>query len=1091
MAVYDEDEKFAQDSSEPELGSDEWRKNSALSGGPGVDSNLGLPDTDPNGRHYSWSSNQYAYQREQAEDAARNNDGAANKDELAAQESNPGSGSSEGGGSSGSSEHTTGEAKNGRGENKKKDRSLANKLVKGKSVTGKRIGIALAFGGGSILISLLFFFLMLPLKIEHIIQNAESYYGAAADRAVGKETENLFDGYLKKAVLPALQVTGPCRSTAHPGCTGTITATGPVGQLYEAWKKNRLENKLASKYGIVISRSGPNYFMTMQGHNIDLNEVRAGRTSVFDLPGTRGMSRNEIRESLRGALRGGTLWDRTYGRFVYGRYLERQFGIKRCIIACKLKDKFADKIADKKLAAKAILLQRFVPEKYAIILQCVLLGGCSDDLSPASPGDETRQTDGQRKIKTALLEAADKFAGETLKDLAEKSREIAKDGIAKYVAKTITKKIATAIFGDTAGQVAGQIAEKAIPIIGWVILVAKIIHTAATAGPMVQHMAYAANTATAIATSEAYDTVASEMKSGNVDPIELGSFADSLSTNLSGSKNDQCDATQSKLYNYVVEGNGPTPAPLNTASITDALFGTASAASAKSNYCKCEDGNPPPPGKQVCDMEKFDRGNKALNAVSDFINNIPVIPQLATVINWIADKVSVVTGFLGTAVMDTCKYAIPFCGEGLDKLQTAISNLLSPLFAMIQKWVIPTPFTDNMDGGRTVDMILAGKDAGHNSTLLNQLGAPRSTPAAVQAIRDEQNAEDKYVFEHQSMFARMFDTSSQYSLISRLAVSMPGNLQNALTNSATSFLSNPFGNLLSTLGSAFRPMHAFAAQVALPDPFGVIQYAYQDDQIPSDPEKAWKDNNCDDPNQVANWMNNDGTQDPNTGEMTTTKPNVCLLIKSTIQSAGGMFDPSLLPPGGAGDDAKGGSTGGSASTQGNSIPTGTAQQLATQILGDVNISFQTPDELTAMQHIAQTGHATQCGAPAISPTLLGVILKLSQSYKIVVGVLTDGHPCDGKHHQDGSAVDINGINPLNGGVGTGTHITYAPNELPIIKQFYATAGQVLAANGGGGLGQYGVYDGQQCFSDSLPPQVPGVTYFPDQCNHLHLDTRGH
>lgn len=173
------------------------------------------------------------------------------------------------------------------------------------------------------------------------------------------------------------------------------------------------------------------------------------------------------------------------------------------------------------------------------------------------------------------------------------------------------------------------------------------------------------------------------------------------------------------------------------------------------------------------------------------------------------------------------------------------------------------------------------------------------------------------------------------------------------------------------------------------------------------------------------------------------------------------------------------------------IPSGTVQQLASQILHNGNISFQSDgngqpiDERAAMQHIADTGHGTQCGAPAVSPILLGVVLALAQKYKIVLGVAVDGHSCNGGFHPKGMAIDINGVTSMDGSQKTsdGRHISnsdYKSNN-PILLSFYNDAGKLLDQSGGGGLGQY------FCWA-SLPPKVSSkVQYFDDSCDHLHMD----
>src|SRR6185369_11647072 len=106
----------------------------------------------------------------------------------------------------------------------------------------------------------------------------------------------------------------------------------------------------------------------------------------------------------------------------------------------------------------------------------------------------------------------------------------------------------------------------------------------------------------------------------------------------------------------------------------------------------------------------------------------------------------------------------------------------------------------------------------------------------------------------------------------------------------------------------------------------------------------------------------------------------------------------------------------------------------------------------------------------------------SDKYKIVIGVLDDGHQCDGGNHPKGLAVDLNGITLLSDGSSTGNEIHWQSNTQPLVKQFYTDVANILAANNaGGGLGQI------QCFNAVSPPApVAGVTFKTDACNHLHV-----
>jgi hypothetical protein len=161
---------------------------------------------------------------------------------------------------------------------------------------------------------------------------------------------------------------------------------------------------------------------------------------------------------------------------------------------------------------------------------------------------------------------------------------------------------------------------------------------------------------------------------------------------------------------------------------------------------------------------------------------------------------------------------------------------------------------------------------------------------------------------------------------------------------------------------------------------------------------------------------------------------------------------------------------------------GTTKELAAQIANNPNIKFQTDSGKQYFQKIIETGGQTSCGGVQTDPRLLGTVLTLAQKYKLTLGVFTDGHSCNNGYHPKGKAVDINGVDPIDGSPGgTGPQIRFEAGEQPIIRKFYADAGQVLSEGGGGGLGQIG------CFSGEKPTLPPNVSFFGDSCNHIHMD----
>jgi lysophospholipase L1-like esterase len=158
----------------------------------------------------------------------------------------------------------------------------------------------------------------------------------------------------------------------------------------------------------------------------------------------------------------------------------------------------------------------------------------------------------------------------------------------------------------------------------------------------------------------------------------------------------------------------------------------------------------------------------------------------------------------------------------------------------------------------------------------------------------------------------MFDTTTPYSLISRLAMDMPIGSKRSITQQAASaIISNPFTGLLHGLASVFnRSDSVFATSSALVnDPFGVTQYGYPDAaaSIPSDPETYW-DQNCTNGTALQQYNNQAASQTDDNGLPLNTSPDPCLLIQATVGSVGGYYDSSLLSSDDLADSNSNGST---------------------------------------------------------------------------------------------------------------------------------------------------------------------------------------
>jgi hypothetical protein len=765
----------------------------------------------------------------------------------------------------------------GEGDGKKGRKPLTSRLFQSKSITKKRIAIVGALAGGSVTVGLIAFFALLPFKVTAVMTMIQNRFTATATTAIDKETEKLFSSYVGKYVLPGI-VNGRCRSTIDATCVGNLSGhDGPVKKLYEGWKQAKIETKLASKYGIVIGKKGDQFFMNIDGQ-IMPNSNKALRDllnspanhSIFDVANSTGSgsaSRQEVRLAVRNALKDATFYDKTFYRLKVMKLLASKYGLNFCVVACNLSDTAHNKISDAKLTAKAKLYQRMLPEKWGLVMTCVMSGCITDSLLDASPGDTERLTPFQKDFQTQLANFAKKFPNESLPDLIKKSNDISKDGFKKYIAREAVKALVGKVGGsDAAALAAGETAEKAMGPIGWIVFALQVLNGATKIGPILQYAGYAASVATAVEVYQTYNTVSSECKSGHCSMTELGSFSNALETNLSGSKTNSVSFTASPLYNAYFGSDTPT-----TASIFSSLLPGTASADGEAMDIPCDDGSLLPKRQLVCPEMHFDQnGSKVASAVSDTLN---LVPGLSAVTGWISKIISAPASALGSLIEK-----IP----GVDTVMGWAGDLVGGPLSWVMDKLITTPGVDS--GARQIDMVIAGAEkAGADAT--KAVGGVTGSTAAVNAIQNEAVAEAKAQFDSQPLLARMFSTSSPYSFISRLAIAMPTNLVTAAHSGLASLLTDPFSRLTSLVSTAFSPQNVFADST-VPEQFGITQYVFPESAMPNDPEAYW-DANCQG-DFMTPWLNSQQFNDK-TGEADAHTPNPCLLIQATTQAAGVLF----------------------------------------------------------------------------------------------------------------------------------------------------------------------------------------------------------
>ncbi|GEM_PF-5327501 len=899
------------------------------------------------------------------------------------------------------------------------------------------------------------------LKIATAVKALESRFAAASTQAAEGTVNKMFNQYMVDHVFPNIGK-GSCKTTVDAGCVSTIkNSDNPVTQMFKAWKEDRLETKLAKRYGLVYGKSGTTYFLRLDGEKINLGNG----SSAFGDSSVDAGTRSRIERLTSERIKKGTLWDRVVFHLRYAPFLKSKYGIRHCIQACDPLNKFTDKWETKKQAGKAYVIQRVISplsESYGLILQCLLdPPACNTtELEPAEEGDVDRRSIFQKKLQTQLDAYAAKVSAEALKDIVAKANEIADKGFVDTITRDFVKKIGTLVGKD----LSGDLTTKAIPVIGWVFMIASILQALEHLGPMLQHMYYATNSAAASQLFALYQTTSSEQAAGKVDATQLGSQTDTLSTNMDSSSKNKADITQAPTWQKYATNRNQAP----------------------QSY-KCDDGKPVPKGSYVCYEEVLSKGNDVVDAISEnvskFVDAIPGVRQiLFPLINAINDLLGAIFG----PIFDL------LCFGPCDAVVNAVGEKLTEFLQWVVNKLIPTAFSTVMSGARIFQMMAGGADVTYNKSCQVTQGCRLLTPAEANNIQTKQQLSLEQEFSERSTFARMFSTDTPYSMVSRLSVTFPSSLSVGLRNMGA-ILSQPFAQIGNSLSTIFSGNFAFAAVGVEADPFGVAQYGLPNKEIPDKPEQYWAANcakyydTTTKKLDLTHWLDKE-TLDPNTGEAVSKSPNICLALESGVQGGGTMSNNdfsklnSSIPP-----------TDNPTTTTvtpgvGGGLPSGSAKELAQQLLPYIPSKLRCgvfqPLNCPDIQNTAKgvSIRTSVCVVSAMDARILGMLLKLmQQGYSIQLNALCTDHPSlPGTDHHYGKAADIGAIT-VPGGTSvsmggsasapwTGARLSAAQTLLKDVTSFMPVSAT-----------QFGQTNCHPNFSF-----MDAFYQFTDTCHHIHI-----
>ena len=643
---------------------------------------------------------------------------------------------------------------------------------------GKKARYAAIFGGigaGGSIVGLIFF-AMMPLKLESMIQTAADKFGAVPEYAIQQRMEYLTTRWLATRTM----------QIAHPDSDIVFCAGGGIlchlgNTKYNQWFEEKLDAKLeksGQKVKVTLNASG----RTALGGKATTLEMSLGELGDHE-SAIKGIRREIDHKKARSIIKQQvkTVHSRNYlMRFISKGNLMRKYGIKRFNI---IPEKTAKNIAEYKANMKAKMLKNTIGKistKMAAYMGCL------------SGGDAIA-------CEKTIKELSNKLAAETQKaqeDLnnlpADGDRDAAEGRVKSAQEKeNLFKDVVTEADGKATGRLSEIFANTVVKrivagagILGFVDLAMTIVSGFDMLPTIRQDLAK--TTYAAFAYDEDYGSIVTNdmMKAGDPDVMM------------------QLEAATSLF-------DGAEKAPLYAA------MNGLSRSTTGNIVTECEDGDnlkltTLDPGELVCPEQKI------VAPVGEGIRNIPgytAVQGVAGAWNSTLGKVFRAMDAITGAIIDNT------VGEPLSAIGSAIMKI-PPMAALgdevgefvskaVNKALFPPSVGPTASGsqnyvGQTFaiqDTINSGMEYGQESGdgLKGGGGIPLGDTTVSQILQEtrQQNYDD---FQSRTMLAKIFDTSSEFSIAYKLLAYMPTSNTSALTflmNTPSTIVSNVFTKNIS------------------------------------------------------------------------------------------------------------------------------------------------------------------------------------------------------------------------------------------------------------------------------------------------------
>ncbi len=963
------------------------------------------------------------------------------------------------------------------------------------------------------------------LYIKHEVENLRKHFYAASNQAVQNEVDNLFAHYIAKKVLPGYS---SCGSTTSKDCMALdSSADNLVSKLYKTWRDTKFETKLAEGHGIEFRFDKTNKTWTLRSPTRTV-DIGPNGEKLFTEKNTKDMS--EMRKEAFRAIDKEAMVKKIVLRYKIGRLLDKKYGAKRCLVVCMATKPLRTATKDaseemKKYFARQFLARVILPryQMQGSALLCLIESSCKPDKPDTAPTNESsngRKTSAfANEASSTVTKATDVVAAgdeALLKELADK---MVSEGLAKSFTRLAMAKFAPKL-ATTAGANA---AVDSIPVIGQVIMAAQLIDgldsLGRNVGPKLKAISYSINALSAVNMWSMFSSINDESAKGNISLAQLGSFNRSLTDGVKGDPSEPeivggtARATENPMYSTVMNEK-PTGA-------------------SSKNYL-CVNKKPVPTGRLECPDMRLGTGNEYATIVSTtftlfadsplaVMSGYKSIVLLGSTINWLLSLPMDVFAKIGGLQMldDACNnagisdlesisnLAIRVSGtvatggllNGYCELQQGLAEamkvIMPAMMSFMANYMITPVVTENMSGGRIQGALIMGASVAGNDHA-HALGGQKISPAVAAELRAQEEIQQKFDFQQRPLLARMFSTDTSYSMLSTIIDSVPYNIRTG-SNKVAVLVSNPIKLIGSTFSTLFNPHVNAAYQFEAETTYGITPYGYPSGSavFSEDPEKMWTDptmcNGSSKGKFTEDWNEAGAAAADENGQPVNVTTNPCLLIEAAVGAGGGKYNTDLLTS----DDMKviNGDSGGGASSGGSgSLPTGTAQELATKLLPFINsgkISCNT-SQGASCSDIQNTANGTpiggSCNVAALDPKLVGMMLELANMGHTIVysSMCSDHGPTGGAGHSAGKAADFNVIDGVwmgRTGGDQGATWFWTDQREEKGRKLNQDVASFMPKDTNTGFGQincHATYD-----------FLAGYSTFNDTCHHQHISVDGH